>query len=233
MGGVYPPAAFWVGVIGSQFSETLSASKCYPSHLTIIINGYKFLIGNYFLSIQGETSAVVWILMLLLKSNIILIHDPGYKWPVFYSGSFRVFCLVIRSEILWWLVLRWVFFIHRNKLNIWEVFLIISSQNAAWVLKIPSEVQKANIFYKITTVSDFLSSFSCEEYSGLSRGCMTCDITDGKQIWESNCLPVSQTVKRFLKMYNNSNMQMLMGRVVSFSRNLWLYYYYWTHWYFN
>ena len=24
--------------------------------------------------------------------------------------AFRVFCLVIRSEILWWLVLRWVFF---------------------------------------------------------------------------------------------------------------------------
>lgn len=56
-----------------------------------------------------------------------------------------------------------LFFIHRNNLNIWEVFLIISSQNAAWVLKIPSEVQKANIFYKNTlTVSDFLSSFSRE-----------------------------------------------------------------------
>ena len=53
----------------------------------------EFLIGSYFLSIQGDIFCCMDSNATIEKSNIILIHDPGYKWPVFLRWKLLEFSL--------------------------------------------------------------------------------------------------------------------------------------------
>lgn len=87
----------------------------------IMLIDIEFLIGSHFLWVFGK-------LCCLMNSNaaensIVLIHDPGFVWFIFYSGSFESFLFVD-------IILRLCderprdgsFFTDKASLNIWEIF---------------------------------------------------------------------------------------------------------------